>query len=118
MTTTLDLSHLSRTEKLELVRDLDALEHRRARSDLMLYTQVTFPRYDAASHLGEVTEVMESVERGELDRVMVFMPPRHGKSLLISQRLPAWYLSRNPTREVIHSSYGGELVSRVRATAP
>ena len=54
---------------------------------------------------------MECVERGELDRVMVFMPPRHGKSLLISQRMPAWYLSRNPTREVIHSSYGGELVT-------
>ena len=39
------------------------------------------------------------------------MPPRYGKSELVSRRFPAWYLGQHPTRDVIAGSYGGELVS-------
>jgi predicted phage terminase large subunit-like protein len=44
-----------------------------------------------------------------LDRLMVFMPPRHGKSLITSTLLPSWYLGRHPDRSIIASSYGQEL---------
>jgi len=36
---------------------------------------------------------------------MVFMPPRHGKSTVISHHFPAWYLGRNPDKRVILASY-------------
>jgi len=55
--------------------------------------------------------MLERVERAELDRVIICMPPRHGKSLLTSQLFPAWYLGRNPAKSIIASSYGQELAS-------
>lgn len=42
---------------------------------------------------------------------MVFMPPRHGKSEKASKRFPAWYLGRNPRRQIIASSYNSDLAT-------
>lgn len=46
-------------------------------------------------------------ETGEpvLNRLFVTMPPRHGKSYLISEHTPPWYLTRFPNRRVILTSY-------------
>jgi len=40
---------------------------------------------------------------------MVFMPPRHGKSEVISRGFPPWYLGRNPDKEIILASYAADL---------
>jgi predicted phage terminase large subunit-like protein len=37
------------------------------------------------------------------------MPPRHGKSLVASRKFPAWYLGKNPDKEIIMVSYSLEL---------
>lgn len=42
---------------------------------------------------------------------MVFMPPRHGKSEKASKRFPAWYLGRNPKRQIIAASYNSDLAT-------
>lgn len=42
---------------------------------------------------------------------MVFLPPRHGKSELVSRRFPAFVLGRNPDARVIGTSYSGSLAS-------
>lgn len=61
--------------------------------------------YEPARHLCLLAEKLEALERGNITRLMVFMPPRHGKSELCSIRLPAWYLGRNPQHQVIACSY-------------
>lgn len=78
---------------------------------LIDYARHTIRGYMTPRHIVELGARLEAVERGDLTRLMVVMPPRHGKSLLVSQRLPAWWMARNPTDEIIHASYGGELVS-------
>lgn len=52
------------------------------------------------------------VEQGILKRVLVTMPPRHGKSELCSVRFPAWYLGRNPDQRIIIASYAADLAER------
>jgi predicted phage terminase large subunit-like protein len=42
---------------------------------------------------------------------MIFMPPRHTKSEFASRRFPAWYLGRNPSRQVIAASYNSDLAT-------
>lgn len=37
------------------------------------------------------------------------MPPRRGKSEIVSVQFPAWYLGRNPKESIITASYGAEL---------
>lgn len=79
-----------------------------AANDLMKYCEATFthrPPFHSPPHMREVAKALEAVERGELTRLLVVMPPRHGKSMLISESFPTWYLGRNPKDHVIHAGY-------------
>lgn len=49
------------------------------------------------------------MERGQIKRLMIFMPPRHGKSQLASINFPAWYLGKHPEKHIITASYSAEL---------
>lgn len=51
----------------------------------------------------------KDIEDGKSPRLMITMPPRHGKSELGSKTFPTWYLGRNPKHEVIITSYSGDL---------
>jgi len=84
---------------------------RLARSSLLGFTEYTLPQYQRAAHHELIAEKLEAVERGEIDRLMIFMPPRHGKSELASKRFPAWCLGRNPKRQIIAASYNSDLAS-------
>lgn len=46
---------------------------------------------------------------------MVFMPPRHGKSELVSRRLPAFLLGLNPNNKIIIGSYAASLANSFNA---
>src|SRR6202171_5492865 len=82
-----------------------------ARGDLAVYCSLVWPRFEMAPHHRLIVEHLEKVERGEIDRLLITLPPRHGKSLIASTLFPAWYLGRNPERSIIASSYGQELAS-------
>ncbi|WP_395495872.1 phage terminase large subunit [Acetobacter sp. KSO5] len=80
-----------------------------ARDGLLDFTRYTMPDYKAGAHHHLLCDKLDAVERGAITRLMVFMPPRHGKSELTSKRFPAWYLGRNPNRQVVCASYGASL---------
>lgn len=52
---------------------------------------------------------MADVEAGKSPRLMLQMPPRHGKSTIASQEFPAWLLGHHPDWEVISCSYAESL---------
>lgn len=54
-------------------------------------------------------EFSRDVTEKKSPRLMLFMPPRHGKSTLASVAFPAWHLGRNPNHEFISCSYSGSL---------
>ena len=84
---------------------------------LIDYTRRMFPGYRAAAHHRALASALERVERGECKRLMVFMPPRHGKSELVSVRFPAWYLGRHPDKRFIGTSYAARLAERFSGQA-
>jgi predicted phage terminase large subunit-like protein len=84
---------------------------RRARKSLIEFTKYTLPQYLEARHHTLIAERLEAVERGDIDRLMINMPPRHGKSELASRRFPAWFLGRHPTKSIIAASYNSDLAS-------
>ncbi len=51
----------------------------------------------------------QAIENGESPRLMITMPPRHGKSEIGSKTFPTWFMGRNPTFETIVTSYSGDL---------
>lgn len=82
-----------------------------SRRSLLRFTEYTNPLYQRANHHEQIAAKLEAVERGEIDRLMIFMPPRHGKSELASKRFPAWCLGRNPQRQIIAASYNSDLAN-------
>ena len=77
-----------------------------ARRSLLGYACWMDEKYRIPKHIREIADVLEAVERGEIKRVIITTPPRHGKSLLCSQRFPAWYMGRNPDKYIISATYG------------
>ena len=67
------------------------------------------PRYRWYPYVARLARVLERVEQGEISRLMIFAPPRHGKSELVSRLFSAWYLYRHPDRWVGITSYSAEL---------
>lgn len=109
------LQDLPRSSLLSLATELEAtlatLRTRDARKSLLAFTEYTNPLYQRAHHHELIAAKLEAVERGEIDRLMIFMPPRHGKSELASKRFPAWCLGRQPTRQIIAASYNSDLAN-------
>ncbi len=72
-------------------------------------TTVSGPHWQRADHLDKLAEKLEAVERGEIKRFIVTMPPRHGKSENISVLFPSWYLGKHPDNWIIDCGYGHTL---------
>jgi predicted phage terminase large subunit-like protein len=81
----------------------------RGKKNLMPFIEATYPNYKPAKHHELIAEKLEAVERGDIKRLMIFMPPQHGKSQIASIHFPAWYIGRNPDKRIITASYSGRL---------
>ncbi len=62
-------------------------------------------RWQHARHLDLLDTKLVALAEGRIKRLIVTMPPRHGKSQLGSRYFPAWYLGRYPDNRVILCSY-------------
>lgn len=85
----------------------------RAQDDLLWFVRLTYPEFQAAQFHVRLCRALERFERAvafrKSPRLIVNMPPRHGKTFLISERFPAWFLGRNSRRRIIAASYGKDL---------
>ena len=84
-----------------------------ASTDLGAYAVLQWPSYDLAEHIHLITNHLEAVERGEISRLLITTPPRHGKTMLTSEFFPAWYLGRNPNKFIIFITYAQERANDV-----
>ncbi len=84
-----------------------------ARIDYEYYLELVHRgRYRPAQHTRFIAEHLTQVERGTLKRLMIFLPPRHSKSMTVSESFPSYFIGRDPDRRVILTSYGDSLARR------
>ncbi len=55
---------------------------------------------------------LTAITEGKCKRLMIFMPPRHGKSELVTVRYSAWRLQKDPSLNIILASYNQKLANR------
>jgi predicted phage terminase large subunit-like protein len=65
-----------------------------------------------AAHHRLLLDKLEAVERGEISRLMIMMPPGSAKSTYASILFPPWFLGRNPQKSIIGASHAGDLAER------
>jgi len=59
-----------------------------------------------------IYDKLKQITDGTTKRLMLFLPPRHGKSELVTVRYPAWRLQQDPSLNVIIGSYNQRLANR------
>jgi predicted phage terminase large subunit-like protein len=104
-----DSEELSVEEKAKAELALRFLTRKR----LLPFVERFNPDYSAGWVHKDICRRLEQFSKDVVDkkspRLMLFMPPRHGKSTLASVAFPAWHLGRNPEHEFISCSYSGSL---------
>lgn len=66
---------------------------------------VSSGQWQLPRHLDLLNRKLGRVAIGSIKRLLITMPPRHGKSEFTSKYFPAWYLGTFPDRRVILASY-------------
>lgn len=83
------------------------------RKRLLPFIERNNPDYLAGWVHKDICQRLEKFSQDVADkkspRLMLFMPPRHGKSTIASVEFPAWHLGQNPSHELISCSYSGSL---------
>ena len=90
---------------------LAAIEHEMAlkRSPGSMSAILTDGKERQAPHLDLIDRVFRDIARGHSRKVLITMPPRHGKSRRAARWAPLWYLSRHPDHRVMIASYSADL---------
>ena len=108
-----NLDNFSDAEVTEIEKMVDELDARRknkvAYDDLIEFCKRMMPDFIVGKHHRILASMLMDIESGSKDRACVNIPPRHGKSQLVSIFFPAWYLGRNPDKKVMMVSHTTDL---------
>lgn len=100
---------LSKAQQAKVAAQQEMASRVLARRRLLPFVQRMNSKYQAGWVHEDICRRLEkfsdAVANGESPRLMLLMPPRHGKSELASKTFPAWHLGRHPDHEMIACSY-------------
>jgi len=109
MATAVDQDVLAQFDPAEAAAE--ALRRRRARRNLIPFAEYMMPTYRANWHHRGLAGKLEAVERGEITRLIIQMPPQHGKSTLASVYGPNFFLGRHADWPIVVTGYGDDIAS-------
>ena len=66
----------------------------------------------ASWHIEAICEHLEAVSAGDIQRLLINIPPRHSKSTIVSVMWPAWEWLTDPAQKFLCASYSGNLSTR------
>lgn len=95
----------TRQDLVRAVRLKRELLRKESRSSLFRFTMSTMPTFRPAGFHRRYYDVLTKFAKGEIKKLMVFMPPQHGKSEGSTRRLPAFVLGQQPDARIAIVSY-------------
>lgn len=91
--------------RIEAIEELERLENAEARQSIFPFIKKTFRHYKNENwHHKVVSDHYQKAFRGEIRRLMVFIPPRHMKTEGL-ERATSWGFGDNPDIKVINCAY-------------
>lgn len=103
---------------LQLPWTLDEIKAERARRDFRAFLPLAWPLLEpttpfvAGYHVDAICAHLAAITRGELHNLIINIPPRHGKSTLVSVLWPAWEWIDQPALRAVFASYAQALSIR------
>ena len=109
---TVENNVLPEEAKQDAIRD-ERVDRERARRFLLPFIERFSPKYEAGWFHKDLCRRLEQfsqdVAAKKSPRLMLFVPPRHGKSMTTSINFPAWHMGHHPDHEFIITSYASQL---------
>lgn len=96
---------MTKAEKVEYMALLQERLLRESRTNLLQFTKATMSTFEPADFHKRYYNFLTDFAHGKIKKLMVFMPPQHGKSEGSTRRLPAYILGQNPDKRVAIVSY-------------
>ncbi len=100
---------MNRAATKKVVNELNKVRREKGRTSMLGFVRYTKGDYDAQWFHKLICAYLDKLERGEIKKLMIFIPPQHGKSQLSSRSFPAYVLGKNPKTKIAVCSYGGDL---------
>lgn len=94
---------------MELRRKKLLLDAPKRLSSFLAYAN---PKYQAEWFHIAIADYCQQLLEGRIRKLMLFMPPQHGKSEIISRNFPAWALGRDPDLKIAGCSYSSDLAQQ------
>ena len=84
----------------------------KAKNDFLSFVKCVWPEFVEGSHHRHIADKFNKLATGEINRLIINMPPRHTKSEFASYLLPAWMVGRDPKLKIIQATHTAELAIR------
>lgn len=98
------------TQLADLIRrDPAIIQRERAKRRFGAFVDRMYPTFMHAAHITELHTALVETVNTPGGRLIVTMPPRHSKSINVSEHLPAWYLGNHPDERVILAAHTASL---------
>ena len=109
---------LNKLEEIE--RQIEAAKRQKlaleCKDDFLKFVKFTMPIvsdqnnieksiFEDAKHHRVIAKALEQVAKGKIKRLIVTLPPRHGKSEMISRRFIPWLMGKDPFKSIIFATY-------------
>jgi predicted phage terminase large subunit-like protein len=108
-----NIDQFDEAEQEEILQVAQTLADRRhaevCRNDLIEFCKAMQSDYKVGKHHRILANMLMSIAEGRKDRVCVNIPPRHGKSQLVSIYFPAWFIGKYPNKKVLMVSHTADL---------
>lgn len=104
---------MSRSENIERLKLLKELHRRQARKKLSKFITFCKDDYELQWFHEIVCDKLDALIDGSLGKkkLMIFIPPQHGKSEISSRQFPAYVFGKNPKTKIALCSYSSDLAS-------
>lgn len=106
-------SSVNRKSNIRLLGSNELKRAVEARRTLLGFTTYTFPKYQVNWHHALISKYLDDLVFGHIERLIIKTPPRHGKSELVSRRLPAFAFGHDPDEQIILASYADSLATKM-----
>jgi len=80
--------------------------------DFLKFVKSVWPDFIEGNHHKKIADQFNRLAKGDINRLIINMPPRHTKSEFASFLLPAWMIGRQPKLKIIQTTHTAELAIR------
>jgi predicted phage terminase large subunit-like protein len=95
------------------IPDYETIRNELCRRSISHFIKATMPSYDSQwFHEHTCRKIVDWYNGKGKPRLMIFMPPQHGKSQISTRHTPAWILGKNPDTKIGVAAYNGGIASK------